>query len=99
MSKQQPSYGGPPSDKDTPSQDRGLFHQEAQKHECHHYLRMYGGQVATAAMYGFGATLGADAANAAVGEMRVSFKNGGGIDGAVSKLRSGSMMEILPKNV
>jgi hypothetical protein len=49
----------------------GLFHEEAQKHQCHHYLRMYGGQVATAAMYGFGATLGADAANAAVGEMRV----------------------------
>ena len=39
------SYQGPPSDKDTPTQDRGLFNQEAQKHQCHHYVRMYGGQM------------------------------------------------------
>ena len=44
-----PYYGMPPSDKDTPSQDRGIFHHEAQKHESHHYLRMYGGQVMSAA--------------------------------------------------
>ena len=30
----------------------------------------YGGQVMNAAMFGFGATLGADAANAAVGDMK-----------------------------
>lgn len=61
----------PPSDKDTPSQDRGIFHHEARKHESHHYVRMYGGQVMNAMMWGFGATLGADAANAAVGDVKV----------------------------
>lgn len=63
----------PPSDKNTPSQDRGLFQHEARKHESHHYLRMYGGQVLNAALMGFGATLGADAANAMVGEAKVRF--------------------------
>jgi len=71
MSVQAPGFAAPPSDRDTPTQDRGLFHHEAQKHESHHYLRMYGGQAVQAAMWGFGATLGADAANAAVGEVRV----------------------------
>ncbi|TKA75121.1 hypothetical protein B0A55_05012 [Friedmanniomyces simplex] len=64
------AFGGPPSDYNTPSQDRGIFQQEAKKHECHHYVRMYGGQVVNAAMMGFGATLGADAANAMVGDMK-----------------------------
>jgi hypothetical protein len=64
-------YTEAPSDKDTPQQDRGLFDHESKKHECHHYARMYGGQAVNAMMWGFGATLGADAANAAVGEMRV----------------------------
>jgi hypothetical protein len=64
-------YNSAPSDKDTPQQDRGLFDHESKKHECHHYARMYGGQAVNAMMWGFGATLGADAANAAVGEMRV----------------------------
>lgn len=72
MSVQAPNFSTPPSDKDTPEQSRGLFHQEAKKHECHHYVRMYGGQVVKAAAFGFGATIGADAANAAVGEMKVS---------------------------
>ncbi|QIX01740.1 hypothetical protein AMS68_007257 [Peltaster fructicola] len=69
----QPQNAPAPSEKDAQYiQDRGLFdHHEAQKHEKHHYLRMYGGQVVNAAMWGFGATLGADAANAAVGEMKV----------------------------
>ena len=71
MSVQAPAFSTPPSDKDTPTQDRGLFDHEASKHQSHHYLRMYGGQVVQAAMWGFGATLGADAANAAVGEVRV----------------------------
>lgn len=71
MSANNPANDPPPSDKDTPTQDRGLFHHEAKKHESHHYLRMYGGQVVQAAMFGFGATLGADAANAAVGDMKV----------------------------
>ena len=71
MSAQAPSFSTPPSDKDTPEQDRGLFHQERKKHECHHYARMYGGQVANAMMWGFGATLGADVANAAVGDVKV----------------------------
>ena len=66
-----PGFSGPPSDAQTPSQDRGIFHHEAKKHESHHYVRMYGGQVASAMMFGFGATLGADAANAAVGDMKV----------------------------
>jgi hypothetical protein len=66
-------YNSAPSDKDTPQQDRGLFDHESKKHECHHYARMYGGQAVNAMMWGFGATLGADAANAAVGEMRVCF--------------------------
>jgi len=70
MSDQAPALSTPPSDKDTPSQDRGLFHHEARKHESHHYGRMYGGQVMNAMMWGFGATLGADAANAAVGDMK-----------------------------
>lgn len=71
MSVQNANFPTPPSDKDTPQQDRSLFHHEAKKHESHHYVRMYGGQVLNAAMWGFGATLGADAANAAVGEERV----------------------------
>lgn len=71
MSVQNPNFPTPPSDKDTPQQDRSLFHHEAKKHESHHYVRMYGGQALNAAMWGFGATLGADAANAAVGEVRV----------------------------
>ena len=64
-------YNGPPSDSNTPTQDRGLFSHEAQKHESHHYLRMYGGQVVNAAMMGFGMTLGADAANVVVGDAKV----------------------------
>ncbi|KAK1074586.1 hypothetical protein LTR12_005794 [Friedmanniomyces endolithicus] len=73
-------YNGPPSDSNTPSQDRGLFSQEAQKHESHHYLRMYGGQVVNAAMMGFGMTLGADAANAVVGDAKACKWSGGGIE-------------------
>lgn len=58
--------------------DRGLFDNHgAQKHECHHYTRMYGGQVLNAMMVGFGMTLGADAANALSGRRR----SGGGIEG------------------
>lgn len=71
MSAQAPGYNTAPSDKETPEQDRGLFHHEAKKHESHHYVRMYGGQAVNAMMWGFGATLGADAANAAVGDMKV----------------------------
>ena len=71
MSAQAQGFYTVPSDRDTPQQDRGLFHHESQKHQCHHYARMYGGQAVNAMMWGFGATLGADAANAAVGEMRV----------------------------
>lgn len=59
-----------PSDKETPTQDRGAFSDEHKKHECHHYMRTYGGKVAQAAMFGFGATLGADAANGLVGDMK-----------------------------
>jgi len=70
MSVQAPALTTAPSDKDTPTQDRGIFHQEAQKHECHHYARMYGGQAANAMMWGIGATLGADAANALVGDAK-----------------------------
>ncbi|KAH0293225.1 hypothetical protein M436DRAFT_63126 [Aureobasidium namibiae CBS 147.97] len=70
MSAQAQGFYTAPSDKDTPQQDRGLFNHESQKHQCHHYARMYGGQAVNAMMWGFGATLGADAANAAVGEMR-----------------------------
>lgn len=71
MSTQAQGFYTAPSDRDTPQQDRGLFDHESQKHQCHHYARMYGGQAVNAMMWGFGATLGADAANAAVGEMRV----------------------------
>ena len=67
------AHQGPPSDKDTPSQDRDIFHHEAAKHESHHYMRQYGGQVARAAMWGFGATMGADAANALVGDAKVCY--------------------------
>lgn len=56
------------------TQERGLFHHEAKKHESHHYVRMYGGQVLNAMAWGFGATLGADAANAAVGDVKVRRK-------------------------
>lgn len=71
MSAQAPGFTTAPSDKETPQQDRGLFHHEGKKHECHHYARMYGGQAMNAVMFGFGATLGADAANAMVGDMKV----------------------------
>lgn len=109
MSVQAPNFTTPPSDKETPSQERGLFHHEAKKHECHHckshskaacserlliyfirrqnvwrYERLLSyhsrpsnrhliatiGQVLNAMMWGFGATLGADAANAAVGDVK-----------------------------
>ncbi|KAK4547299.1 hypothetical protein LTR36_000954 [Oleoguttula mirabilis] len=70
MSAQAQSFTTAPSDKDTPTQDRGIFNSEAQKHQSHHYLRMYGGQAVQAAMWGFGATLGADAANAVVGDAK-----------------------------
>ncbi|EMD01101.1 hypothetical protein BAUCODRAFT_196134 [Baudoinia panamericana UAMH 10762] len=70
MSVQSPNFSTPPSDKNTPTQDRGLFHHEAQKHESHHYLRMYGGKVLDAAMWGFGATLGADVANEVFGDAK-----------------------------
>ncbi|KAG9961111.1 hypothetical protein KCU61_g5863, partial [Aureobasidium melanogenum] len=70
MSAQAPGFTTAPSDKDTPQQDRGLFHHEGKKHECHHYARMYGGQAMNAVMWGFGATLGADAANAMVGDIK-----------------------------
>lgn len=76
MSVQSPAFSTPPSDKDTPTQDRGIFHQEAKKHESHHYVRMYGGRVLQAAVFGFGATLGADAANALVGDAKVSLRHG-----------------------
>ena len=69
--QQAQNFSSAPSDKDTPSQDRGIFNQESQKHQSHHYLRMYGGQAVQAAMWGFGGTLGADAANMLVGDARV----------------------------
>jgi len=51
--------------------DRGLFdHHGAKQHECHHYTRMYGGRLANAMLMGFGMTLGADAANAVVGDAK-----------------------------
>ncbi|KAJ9627745.1 hypothetical protein H2203_002958 [Taxawa tesnikishii (nom. ined.)] len=53
MSAQAPGFTTAPSDKETPEQNRGLFHHEGKKHECHHYARMYGGKVANAAMWGF----------------------------------------------
>ena len=40
------------------------------KHECHHYMRQYGGLAVNAFVMGFGGTLGADAANAMVGEVK-----------------------------
>lgn len=100
-----PATSTPPSDKNTPSQDRGIFTQEAKKHECHHYARMMGGQVLQAAAWGFGATLGADAANAAVGDVKVlshvfgfrltaltdQRRNGGGIES--STFSKGSRIE------
>lgn len=45
---------------------------------------MYGGQAVNAMMFGFGATLGADAANAAVGEMKVRLYFG--FDGSCAML-------------
>jgi hypothetical protein len=71
MSTQAPGFTTVASDKDTPQQDRAIFERESKKHECHHYARMYGGQAVNAVVLGFGATLGADMANAAVGEVRV----------------------------
>jgi hypothetical protein len=44
---------------------------EAMKdHQCHHYMSTYGGYAARALIMGFAGTLGADAANAMVGEAR-----------------------------
>jgi len=71
MSAQAPAFPTVPSDKNTPQQDTRSFGEEHKKHECHHYMRTYGGKVANAAMFGFGATLGADAANGMVGEVKV----------------------------
>lgn len=60
------------SEKDGQTLDRGIFdHHEAAKHESHHYLRMYGGQVMNAFMWGAGSALGADVANAAFGDVKV----------------------------
>lgn len=70
MSAQAPGFSTAPSDEKTPQQDRGIFNEEHKKHESHHYMRTYGGKVVNAALFGFGATLGADAANGAVGEMK-----------------------------
>ncbi|MCJ1481079.1 hypothetical protein MMC06_001235 [Schaereria dolodes] len=65
------SASGPPSnDNKDEEQSRSLFHNEAKKHESHHYTRMYGGKLMNAVILGFGATLGADAANAAVGDAK-----------------------------
>lgn len=83
MSAQAPAVTTPPSDKDTPSQDRGLFHHEYQKHQSHHYMRTYGGQALNAMMWGFGATLGADAAQAVVGEAKVRWLAISSVVGAV----------------
>lgn len=54
-------YSGPMSKPDA----------EAMKdHQCHHYMSTYGGYAARALVMGFAGTLGADAANAMVGEAR-----------------------------
>lgn len=46
-------------------------HTETMKdHQCHHYMSTYGGYAARALVMGFAGTLGADAANAVVGEAR-----------------------------
>lgn len=66
-----PGVAAAPSDQNTPAPNKSIFHHQASQHQSHHYLRMYGGQVAQAAMWGFGATLGADVANAAFGEAKV----------------------------
>lgn len=66
-----PGVAAAPSDQNTPAPNKTIFHHQASRHQSHHYLRMYGGQVAQAAMWGFGATLGADVANAAFGEAKV----------------------------
>jgi hypothetical protein len=44
--------------------------EDMQKHQCHHYMSTYGGMVVRSMAMGFGATLGADAANAIVGDIR-----------------------------
>lgn len=52
------------SRQNTPQQqDRSVFHSDHKKHECHHYMSTYGGAVMNAMAFGFGSTLGADAAN------------------------------------
>lgn len=66
-----PGVAAAPSDQNTPAPNKSIFHHQASQHQSHHYLRMYGGQVAQAAMWGSGATLGADVANAAFGEAKV----------------------------
>lgn len=73
MADQKQAQWIPPKEQpgENQTQERGLFHHEARKHESHHYVRMYGGQVVNAAMWGFGATLGADAANSMVGDVKV----------------------------
>lgn len=40
------------------------------EHQCHHYMSTYGGYAARALVMGFAGTLGADAANAMVGEAK-----------------------------
>ena len=64
------SQPAPPPAATNDEQERSLFHRELRNHEGHHYMRMYGGQVANAMMWGFGATLGGDLANAAFGEAK-----------------------------
>ncbi len=68
-----PAPNNPPPVAENPTSEdhkRSLFNHEAKNHECHHYMRTYGGQVANAMMFGFGATLGADAANGLVGDAK-----------------------------
>ena len=61
----------PPSpDNKTSEQACSLFQREARKHECHYYMRMYGGQVANTIDFGRGAGPSAGTAGAAVGNAK-----------------------------
>jgi len=63
-------------DQQAAENSRGLFshgtdqHQTMKEHQCHHYMSTYGGYAARALVMGFAGTLGADAANALVGDVR-----------------------------
>lgn len=52
------------------SEQTNIDSETMKDHQCHHYMSTYGGYAARALVMGFAGTIGADAANALVGEAK-----------------------------